>query len=117
MWQFFVDECQVIEKYVVELSYVQQVLVFGVISVFVVLVLNEQSDIVYVVICVIICYGIIIDVLNKWCYFFDLVEVYLLLFWEQYINDENSVELIFIDSLLLVIIFNGYSLSDYCQEV
>jgi hypothetical protein len=37
-------------------------------------------------------------------------------FWEQHINDENSVELISTDSLPLVIALNGHTLSDYPQE-
>jgi hypothetical protein len=39
-------------------------------------------------------YGITTDDPNKWRYFLDSVEVHLPPFWEQHINDENSVELI-----------------------
>ncbi|WP_255956462.1 IgaA/UmoB family intracellular growth attenuator, partial [Klebsiella pneumoniae] len=39
-------------------------------------------------------YGITTDAPNKWRYFLDSVEVHLPPFWEQHINDENSVELI-----------------------
>ncbi len=58
-------------------------------------------------------YGITTDAPNKWRYFLDSVEVHLPPFWEQHINDENSVELIPTDSLPLVITLNGHSLSDY----
>ncbi len=61
-------------------------------------------------------YGITTDDPNKWRYFLDSVEVHLPPFWEQYINDENSVELIPTDSLPLVIALNGHALSDYPQE-
>ncbi len=37
-------------------------------------------------------------------------------FWEQYINDENTVELIYTDSLPLVISLNGHTLQEYMQE-
>lgn len=37
-------------------------------------------------------------------------------FWEQYINDENTVELIHTDSLPLVISLNGHTLQEYMQE-
>jgi hypothetical protein len=58
-------------------------------------------------------YGITTDDPNKWRYFLDSVEVHLPPFWEQHINDENSVELIPTDSLPLVIALNGHTLSDY----
>ncbi len=37
-------------------------------------------------------------------------------FWEQYIDDENTVELIYTDSLPLVISLNGHTLQEYMQE-
>ncbi len=77
------------------------------------LALNEQSDTVYAVTRAITRYGITTDAPNKWRYFLDSVEVHLPPFWEQHINDENSVELIPTDSLPLVITLNGHSLSDY----
>ncbi len=80
------------------------------------LALNEQSDTVYAVTRAITRYGITTDAPNKWRYFLDSVEVHLPPFWEQHINDENSVELIPTDSLPLVITLNGHSLSDYRQE-
>lgn len=61
-------------------------------------------------------YGITTDDPNKWRYYLDSVEVHLPPFWEQYINDENSVELIHTDTLPLVISLNGHTLSEYVQE-
>lgn len=46
----------------------------------------------------------------------DSVEVHLPPFWEQYINDENNVELILTDTLPLVISLNGHTLQEYMQE-
>lgn len=61
-------------------------------------------------------YGISTDDPNKWRYYLDSVEVHLPPFWEQYINDENTVELIHTDSLPLVISLNGHTLQEYMQE-
>jgi len=79
--------------------------------------LNTQSDTVLCVTRSITRYGITTDDPNKWRYYLDSVEVHLPPFWEQYINDENSVELIHTDSLPLVIALNGHTLSEYVQEV
>lgn len=62
-------------------------------------------------------YGISTDDPNKWRYYLDSVEVHLPPFWEQYINDENTVELIHTDSLPLVISLNGHTLQEYMQEI
>jgi Intracellular growth attenuator protein IgaA. len=78
--------------------------------------LNAQSDTVLCVTRSITRYGITTDDPNKWRYYLDSVEVHLPPFWEQYINDENSVELIHTDSLPLVITLNGHTLSEYVQE-
>ena len=78
--------------------------------------LNGQSDTVICVTRSITRYGITTDDPNKWRYYLDSVEVHLPPFWEQYINDENSVELIHTDSLPLVIALNGHTLSEYVQE-
>jgi hypothetical protein len=103
------DERQAIEKYLAELSRAQQVPASGATSAPVALALNEQSDTVYAVTRAITRYGITTDAPNKWRYFLDSVEVHLPPFWEQHINDENSVELIPTDSLPLVITLNGHS--------
>ena len=60
-------------------------------------------------------YGITTDDPNKWRYYLDSVEVHLPS-PEQYINDENSVELIHTDSLPLVISLNGHTLNEYIHE-
>ncbi|MGR5942917.1 intracellular growth attenuator family protein [Enterobacter sp. C4G1] len=78
--------------------------------------LNGQSDTVICVTRSITRYGITTDDPNKWRYYLDSVEVHLPPFWEQYINDENSVELIHTDALPLVIALNGHTLSEYVQE-
>lgn len=78
--------------------------------------LNAQSDTVLCVTRSITRYGITTDDPNKWRYYLDSVEVHLPPFWEQYINDENSVELIHTDSLPLVISLNGHTLNEYVQE-
>lgn len=78
--------------------------------------LNAQSDTVLCVTRYITRYGITTDDPNKWRYYLDSVEVHLPPFWEQYINDENSVELIHTDTLPLVISLNGHTLSEYVQE-
>lgn len=79
--------------------------------------LNGRSDTVICVTRSITRYGITTDDPNKWRYYLDSVEVHLPPFWEQYINDENSVELIHTDALPLVIALNGHTLSEYVQEV
>jgi hypothetical protein len=78
--------------------------------------LNAQSNTVLCVTRSITRYGITTDDPNKWRYYLDSVEVHLPPFWEQYINDENSVELIPTDSIPLVITLNGHTISEYAQE-
>ncbi|MDF3006696.1 MAG: Intracellular growth attenuator protein igaA [Enterobacter kobei] len=78
--------------------------------------LNAQSNTVLSVTHAITRYGINTDDLNKWRYYLDAVEVHLPPFWEQYITDENAVELIRTDTLPLVISLNGHTLSEYMQE-
>ncbi|STP17208.1 membrane protein IgaA [Escherichia coli] len=67
------------------------------------LALNAESNNVMMLTHAITRYGISTDDPNKWRYYLDSVEVHLPPFWEQYINDENTVELIHTDSLPLVI--------------
>ena len=71
--------------------------------------LNAQSNTVLSVTHAITRYGINTDDLNKWRYYLDAVEVHLPPFWEQYITDENAVELIRTDTLPLVISLNGHT--------
>jgi hypothetical protein len=80
------------------------------------LTLNAQSNTVISVTRAITRYGITTDAPNKWRYYLDSVEVHLPPFWEQYINDENSVELIRTDTLPLVISLNGHALNEYRPE-
>uniref|UniRef100_UPI0028B13A3B intracellular growth attenuator family protein n=2 Tax=Enterobacteriaceae TaxID=543 RepID=UPI0028B13A3B len=61
-------------------------------------------------------YGITTDAPNKWRYYLDSVEVHLPPSWEQYITDENNVELIRTDSMPLVISLNGHTLNEYMHE-
>ena len=110
------EERSAVEKYLDRLSRNQQLPASGASSAPVNLTLNEQSGTVYSVTRAITRYGITTDDLNKWRYFLDSVEIHLPPFWEQHINDENSVELISTDSLPLVIALNGQTLSDYPQE-
>ncbi|HHC4814552.1 intracellular growth attenuator family protein [Klebsiella michiganensis] len=110
------EERSAVEKYLDRLSRNQQLPASGASSAPVNLTLNDQSGTVYSVTRAITRYGITTDDLNKWRYFLDSVEIHLPPFWEQHINDENSVELISTDSLPLVIALNGQTLSDYPHE-
>lgn len=110
------EERSAVEKYLEGLSRNQQLPASGASIAPINLTLNEQSGTVFTVTRAITRYGITTDDLNKWRYFLDSVEVHLPPFWEQHINDENSVELIPTDSLPLVITLNGQTLSDYPQE-
>ncbi|EFG1226509.1 intracellular growth attenuator protein IgaA [Escherichia albertii] len=80
------------------------------------LTLNTKSNNVMMLTHAITRYGISTDDPNKWRYYLDSVEVHLPPFWEQYINDENTVELIHTNSLPLVISLNGHTLQEYMQE-
>lgn len=62
-------------------------------------------------------YGFSVDDTNQWRFYLDSTEVHLPLFWEQYITDDNDVELILTDSLPLVIALNGHTLQNYTQEI
>ncbi|CAI8812051.1 intracellular growth attenuator family protein [Kosakonia quasisacchari] len=78
--------------------------------------LNAYSNTVLYVTHSITRYGITTDAPNKWRYYLDSVEVHLPPSWEQYITDENNVELIRTDSMPLVISLNGHTLSEYMHE-
>ncbi len=109
-------EQSAVENYLDSLSRIQQLPVSGASAPPVSLSLNAQSSTVMAVTRSITRYGITTDDPNKWRYFLDSVEVHLPPFWEQYINDENSVELIYTSSLPLVISLNGHTLNEYIQE-
>ncbi|CEJ64950.1 MULTISPECIES: intracellular growth attenuator protein IgaA [Citrobacter] len=111
------EERGAVENYLEILSQIQQVPgPTGASSAPVSLTLNAQSNSVIVLTHSITRYGITTDDPNKWRYYLDSVEVHLPPFWEQYINDENSVELIHTNTLPLVISLNGHTLKEYMQE-
>jgi len=80
------------------------------------LTLTAQSNNVYPVTRAITRYGLSTDDPHKWRYYLDEVEVHLPPLWEQYITDENYVELIRTQSIPLVISLNGHSLADYAVD-
>lgn len=61
-------------------------------------------------------YGFSVDDTNQWRFYLDSTEVHLPLLWEQYIANDNDVELILTETLPLVISLNGHSLQNYSQE-
>lgn len=77
------------------------------------LALTSQSSNVYPVTRSITRYGLSTDEPHKWRYYLDAVEVHLPPLWEQYIADENFVELIKTQTIPLVISLNGHSLVNY----
>lgn len=77
------------------------------------LVLTSQSNNVYPVTRAITRYGLSTDEPHKWRYYLDSVEVHLPPQWEQYITDENYVELIKTQTIPLVISLNGHHLTQY----
>ncbi len=111
------DERSAVESYLESLSRTRQAPgPTGATAAPISLTLNAQSNTVISVTRAITRYGITTDAPNKWRYYLDSVEVHLPPFWEQYINDENSVELIRTDSLPLVISLNGHALNEYRPE-
>ncbi|WP_075182555.1 IgaA/UmoB family intracellular growth attenuator [Pantoea sp. 1.19] len=80
------------------------------------LVLTSQSQHVYPVTRAITRYGLSTDEPHKWRYYLDEIEVHLPPQWEQYITDENYVEIIRTQTMPLVISLNGHSLVNYAQE-
>lgn len=57
-------------------------------------------------------YGLSTDDPHKWRYYLDSVEVHLPPFWEQYITNDNTIELIRTETLPLVISLNGHTLAE-----
>lgn len=80
------------------------------------LVLNAQSNTVLTLTRSITRYGLSTDDPNKWRYYLDSIEVHLPPFWEQFISNDNNVELIRTETVPLVISLNGHTLSDYNHE-
>ena len=110
------EERSAIEQYLESFNRIQQMPATGASAAPVSLSLNAESNIVFCLTRSITRYGITTDDPNKWRYYLDSVEVHLPPFWEQYINDENSVELIHTDAIPLVIALNGHSIAEYVQE-
>ncbi len=111
------DERSAIEHYLASLSQSrQEIPPTGASATAATLALNTLSDEVLCLTRSITRYGLSTDDPNKWRYYLDAVEVHLPPFWEQYITDDNSVELIRTDSLPLVIALNGHSMLEYQQE-
>ncbi|NDL64472.1 IgaA/UmoB family intracellular growth attenuator [Acerihabitans arboris] len=77
------------------------------------LALTPQSENIYAVTHAITRYGLATDAPHKWRYFLDSTEVHLPPLWEQYIAEDNHVELIKTAGIPLVISLNGHSLLDY----
>ncbi|KQN64005.1 Intracellular growth attenuator protein igaA [Erwinia sp. E602] len=80
------------------------------------LALTSQSNNVYPVTRAITRYGLSTDEPHKWRYYLDEVEVHLPAQWEQFIAEENFVELIKTQSVPLVISLNGHTLDEYRWE-
>ncbi|WP_171922827.1 intracellular growth attenuator protein IgaA [Salmonella bongori] len=111
------EERSAVENYLDNLSQIQQVPgPTGASAAPISLTLNAESNSVVILTHSITRYGITTDDPNKWRYYLDSIEVHLPPFWEQYINDENNVELILTDTLPLVISLNGHTLQEYMQE-
>jgi hypothetical protein len=110
------EERSAIEQYLESFNRIQQTPATGASAAPVSLSLNAESNTVLCVTRSITRYGITTDDPNKWRYYLDSAEVHLPPSWEQYINDENSVELIHTDSIPLVIALNGHSIAEYVQE-
>ncbi|MBV8043582.1 intracellular growth attenuator family protein [Pluralibacter sp.] len=110
------DELSAVESYLDGLNRILQVPASGAAVAPDTMTLNAQSHTVFAITRAITRYGITTDDPHKWRYFLDAVEVHLPPFWEQYITDENSVELIHTDAMPLIISLNGHTLRDHKQE-
>lgn len=80
------------------------------------LTLTTKSENVYSLTRAITRYGVASEDPNKWRYFLDSTEIHLPPFWEQYIAQENQVELIKTQTLPLVISLNGHTLTEHVYE-
>lgn len=77
---------------------------------------TDTSPLVYTVTRAITRYGLTTDEPYKWRYYLDSNEVHLPPFWEQYISDDNQIDIIPTATLPLVIALNGHTLLDYMGE-
>ncbi|NMP28456.1 intracellular growth attenuator family protein [Rahnella sp. SAP-1] len=80
------------------------------------LALTAKSEQVFCATRAITRYGVASDDPNKWRYFLETTEIHLPLFWEQYIAQENHVELIRTQTIPLVISLNGHTLVDHVYD-
>ncbi|CAJ0994886.1 IgaA/UmoB family intracellular growth attenuator [Sodalis praecaptivus] len=78
--------------------------------------LTPRSENVYSVTHAITRYGLATDAPHKWRYYLDNIEIHLPAQWEQFIAEENHVELIRTDSMPLVISLNGHTLVNYAPS-
>ncbi len=78
--------------------------------------LSPQGDRVYPLTHTITRYGLSVDDPNYRRYYLDNLEIHLPPFWEQFIADENRLEVIKTHSIPLVISINGHSLTEYTRE-
>lgn len=62
-------------------------------------------------------YGFSVNDTNQWRFYLNATEIHLPLFWEQYITNDNDVELILTEPLPLVISLNGHTLQNYPNEL
>ncbi|QWA11649.1 intracellular growth attenuator family protein [Sodalis ligni] len=77
------------------------------------LALTPQSENIYAATHAITRYGLVTDAPYTWRYYLDSTEIHLPPLWEQFIAEENHVELIRTAGIPLVIALNGHSLVDY----
>ena len=110
------EERQGIENYLSDFNHNRQMPVSGATIAPTILTLNSQSATVYSLTRSVTRYSIATDDPHKWRYFLDCTEVHLPPFWEQYITDENNLDLIVTNDVPLIIGLNGYSLTDYRQD-
>src|SRR5471030_792847 len=80
------------------------------------LILTTKSEHVYSLKRAITSYGVASEDTNSGRYFLDATEIHLPPFWEQYIAQENQVELIKTQSMPLVISLNGHTLADHVYD-
>lgn len=81
------------------------------------LALTPKSENIYAVTHAITRYGLATDAPHKWRYYLDSTEIHLPPLWEQYIAEENHIEVIKTAGIPLVIGLNGHSLVDYVYSL
>ena len=79
-------------------------------------VLTPKSNNVYSVTRTITRYGVANNEPDKWLYYIDSTEIHLPSSWEQYIIQDNDVELIQTQTIPLVISLNGYTFKNHQPE-